>query len=149
MPTAVEYIMTIEGITTDPISTPFESYSFGAASSGSLSSGSGAGAGKVNFNPFSITRKIDRASPVLFKACVTGQYIKKVTLELRPAIQKGTVPSLLVVTLMGVFVVTVREGGNVHGDIVPMEEISFEFRSFQMTVEGISLGYDLGLGKVI
>ena len=28
--------------------------------------GSGAGAGKVTFNPFSITRHVDKASPVLF-----------------------------------------------------------------------------------
>ncbi len=28
--------------------------------------GTGAGAGKVKFNPFSITRKIDKSSPVLF-----------------------------------------------------------------------------------
>ena len=28
---------------------------------------SGAGAGKVTFNPFSITRKIDKASPVFFQ----------------------------------------------------------------------------------
>jgi hypothetical protein len=30
------------------------------------SQSSGAGAGKVTFNPFSITRKVDRASPVFF-----------------------------------------------------------------------------------
>src|SRR5258708_5503239 len=30
------------------------------------SQSSGAGAGKVPFNPFSITRKIDKSSPVLF-----------------------------------------------------------------------------------
>jgi type VI protein secretion system component Hcp len=35
-----------------------------AATGGSQSTG--AGAGKVTFNPFSVTRKIDRASPVLF-----------------------------------------------------------------------------------
>jgi type VI protein secretion system component Hcp len=28
--------------------------------------GSGAGAGKVTFNPFSITKHVDKASPVLF-----------------------------------------------------------------------------------
>lgn len=28
--------------------------------------GSTAGAGKVTFNPFSITRKIDKATPILF-----------------------------------------------------------------------------------
>jgi hypothetical protein len=36
-----------------------------AVSGGSQSSG--AGAGKVSFNPFSITRKIDRASPIFFQ----------------------------------------------------------------------------------
>jgi type VI protein secretion system component Hcp len=30
------------------------------------SQSTGAGAGKVTFNPFSITRKVDRASPTLF-----------------------------------------------------------------------------------
>jgi len=34
------------------------------ATGGSQSSGSGAG--KVTFNPFSITRKIDSSSPILF-----------------------------------------------------------------------------------
>ena len=31
------------------------------------SQSTGAGAGKVTFNPFSITRKVDRASPVFFQ----------------------------------------------------------------------------------
>jgi hypothetical protein len=30
------------------------------------SQSSGSGAGKVTFNPFSITRKVDKASPILF-----------------------------------------------------------------------------------
>jgi type VI protein secretion system component Hcp len=34
-------------------------------SGGIGSQSSGAGAGKVTFNPFSITRKVDKASPVL------------------------------------------------------------------------------------
>jgi hypothetical protein len=33
------------------------------------SQSSGAGAGKVTFNPFQITRKTDKASPLLFAAC--------------------------------------------------------------------------------
>lgn len=32
---------------------------------GGASQSSGAGAGKVTFNPFSITRKVDKASPYL------------------------------------------------------------------------------------
>ena len=127
---------------------PFESYSFSAANIGSQASGSGAGAGKVTFNPFPITRKIDRASPRLLKACVTGQHIKSVTLELLPAGQKGTASPFLVVVLKDVFVSTISEAGNVHGG-VPLEEIVFRFRSFQVTVDGVTAGYDIDLGKVI
>jgi len=148
MPIAVKYILHIDGIATDTVSAPFESYSFSAANIGSQASGSGAGAGKVTFNPFSITREIDKASPVLFKACITGQLIAKVTLELLPAVQKGTASPFLVVALKDVFVSAISEAGNVHGGI-PLEEIVFRFRTFQVTVDGVTAGYDIDLGKVI
>jgi type VI secretion system secreted protein Hcp len=47
------------------------------------SQSSGAGAGKVTFNPFQITRKSDRASPILFTMCCSGQHFKVVSLYLR------------------------------------------------------------------
>ena len=147
MPIVVKYILHIDGIATDTVSAPFESYSFSAANIGSQASGSGAGAGKVTFNPFSITREIDKASPVLFKACITGQLIAKVTLELLPAVQKGTAVPFLVVALKDVFVSAISEAGNVHGGI-PLEEIVFSFRIFQVTVDGVTAGYDIDLGKV-
>jgi type VI protein secretion system component Hcp len=37
-----------------------------AATGGKGSQSTGAGAGKVTFNPFSITRKVDKATPILF-----------------------------------------------------------------------------------
>ena len=147
MPTAVEYILHIDGIATDTVSAPFESYSFSVANIGSQASGSGAGAGKVTFNPFSITKKTDKASARLLKACITGQLIAKVTLELLPAVQKGTASPFLVVVLKDVFVSTISEAGNVHGG-VPLEEIVFSFRSFQVTVDGVTAGYDIDLEKV-
>jgi len=49
------------------------------------SQSSGAGAGKVTFNPFSITRKSDRASPILFTMCCTGEHFQQVNLYLRRA----------------------------------------------------------------
>jgi len=50
--------------------------------------------------------------------------------------------------LKDVFVSTISEAGNVHGG-VPLEEIVFRFRSFQVTVDGVTAGYDIDLGKVI
>ena len=47
------------------------------------SQSSGAGAGKVTFNPFSITRNIDRSSPLLFQNACSGTPYKNVGLGLR------------------------------------------------------------------
>ena len=148
MPTAAEYLLHIDGITTDTdtVDATFESYSFSAASIGSQSSG--AGAGKVTFNPFSITRKIDKASPTLLRACVTGRHLKKVTLKLLPAVQKGTAVPLSVIVLADVIISEISEAGNVHGGI-PLEEIVFLYRAFQFTVDGVSFEYDLETGKNI
>ena len=41
------------------------------------SQASGAGAGKVTFNPFSITRKTDRASPLLFEMACSGTPVSR------------------------------------------------------------------------
>jgi hypothetical protein len=42
---------------------------------------SGAGAGKVTFNPFSITKAVDSASPKLFQAATRGETVVKVVVE--------------------------------------------------------------------
>jgi len=38
------------------------------------SASGGAGAGKVSFNPFSITRKVDKASPIFFQMADLNQF---------------------------------------------------------------------------
>ena len=45
----------------------------------------GGGAGKANFNDFSFTHHIDKASPILLKACATGEHIKEATITVRKA----------------------------------------------------------------
>jgi type VI protein secretion system component Hcp len=57
-----------------------DSFSWGAANNtlniGSASSG--ASAGKITFNPFTITRKTDSASPSLYQACASGKHFSTV-----------------------------------------------------------------------
>src|SRR6516162_8411358 len=51
-----------------------EDYSFDIEQTlGIGSQSTGAGTGRVQFNPFSITRKIDRASPIFFKMACAGK----------------------------------------------------------------------------
>lgn len=59
-------------------------YSFNGPGA-STSASRGAGSGKVKFNEFSITKKIDVSSPKLIEACASGQHYKTVTLALRKA----------------------------------------------------------------
>lgn len=44
----------------------------------------GAGSGKVTFNPFSITRKVDRASPLFFQYAAIGTKVKTATIVVLP-----------------------------------------------------------------
>jgi len=46
------------------------------------SQSSGAGAGKITFNPLSITRKMDRASPVLYQMACAGSAFQSAVLVL-------------------------------------------------------------------
>lgn len=59
-------------------------WSFGASNTATISSATGgAGAGKAEFDAFSITKPVDQATPYLFQtACVGGHY-DQVTLWLR------------------------------------------------------------------
>src|SRR5580700_3366336 len=47
------------------------------------SQSAGAGAGKVTFNPFSITRKVDCASPTFFQMACSGKSFQTVGLGIR------------------------------------------------------------------
>src|SRR4029453_15942462 len=61
------------------------SWSWGVAQTGSMAHGRGGGTGKENFSDLHITHYIDKASPVLMKACATGEHIKEATLTARKA----------------------------------------------------------------
>src|SRR5687767_6653601 len=50
-----------------------------------VSTGSGSAAGKVSFNDFSFTHRLDKASPNLMKACAAGSHIKEATITVRKA----------------------------------------------------------------
>jgi type VI secretion system secreted protein Hcp len=79
----------------------------GAADRASKSSGPGAA--KVSFNPFSITKKVDKASPVLFKACASGKHFPSATITMRKA--GGSQQEYLVVKMYDVLISSYRTSG--------------------------------------
>ena len=61
------------------------SWSWGVSNAGAMARGGGGGEGKASFHDLSFTHKIDKASPVLMKACATGVHLKEATITHRKA----------------------------------------------------------------
>ena len=97
------------------------------------SSTSGAGAGKVTFNPYQITRNTDRISPQLYQMCCSGTHFKIVSLYLRRAGTSGTVSGsvFLRFDFALVAVKTISWSGS-DGDDNCKEEVTFEYGALQV-----------------
>ncbi|MBA3479335.1 MAG: type VI secretion system tube protein Hcp [Lautropia sp.] len=85
-------------------------------------SGAGAGAGKANFSDLSFMHALDKASPVLMKACAMGDHFAEATLVSRKS-GKGQQDYLLV-KMKEVFVTSVQPSGSSEH---PMESVSLVF----------------------
>ena len=85
------------------------SFSWGVTNAGVISPGGGGGAGKATFQDLSIVHHIDKASPLLLKACATGTHIKDATITHRKA-GKGQ-QEYLIVKLNDVIITGVTHGG--------------------------------------
>jgi type VI secretion system secreted protein Hcp len=64
-------------------------WSFGVSNSGSAHMGGGAGAGKCNIQDISLTKYVDKATPILLQACCKGDHFATALLVVRKA---GTKP---------------------------------------------------------
>jgi type VI secretion system secreted protein Hcp len=99
------------------------SWSWGVTNAGTMAHGGGGGEGKANFHDLSFTHKIDKASPVLMKSCVTGQHIKEATITLRKA-GKGQ-QEFLIIKMNDVLITAVSDADG--ADAGPMESVSLAF----------------------
>jgi type VI secretion system secreted protein Hcp len=61
------------------------SFSWGVTHAASPTPGGGGGAGKATFQDLAIVHQIDKASPLLLKACATGTHLKDATITHRKA----------------------------------------------------------------
>ncbi len=132
---ASDYFLKIEGI--DGSSTDAShkgtievlSWSFGASNSsvGHGAGGMGSGTGKVSQKGFTITKQLDKSSPLLFKANVSGKAIKDMSFT-------GNIvgsQEYFVVHLSNVLVSSYSMSGD-QGDR-PMETVSFTYQKIEVT----------------
>jgi type VI secretion system secreted protein Hcp len=123
-----------------PIASPnifeVEDYSFDIEQTLNIGSqSSGAGAGKVTFNPFSITRKIDCASPTFFEYACSGTAFQAVSLALRKSVGAsagGAEVSGMVFLRFDFKLVAVKTISWSHDDESPKETVTFEYGGLQI-----------------
>jgi type VI secretion system secreted protein Hcp len=101
------------------------------------SQSSGAGAGKVTFNPFSITRKIDTASAILFDMACSGTAFQTVYLALRKSVGAGATGATGMVSgfiflRFDFKLVAVKTISWSHDDESPKETVTFEYGGLQI-----------------
>ncbi len=94
------------------------------------SQSTGAGAGKITFNPFSITRKIDKFSPKLYQAACSGTPYQKVALGARKSSGGGVTGVTYLVFLFKL--VAVKTIAWSYDDEAPKETTTFEYGGLQV-----------------
>jgi len=133
---AVDYFLKIDGIQGESTAEghaneiELESWSWGETNTGTSGrTGPGSGAGKVSMQDFHFVMKLNKASPKLMLACATGQHIKEATLACRKA--GGKQEEYLKVKFSDLLISSYQTGGSAHGDIVPTDQISFNYSKIE------------------
>jgi type VI secretion system Hcp family effector len=106
---------------------------FALSAQGASQGSSGAGAGKVSFQSFTITRKIDKASPLLFQAASTGEELNQAVLSFEHKLA-GKEQVYLKFEFDNVVVSSVQDGSSGGG--APTEQVTFKFQKSEETFYG-------------
>lgn len=104
-------------------------WSFGASQSGTFHSGGGSGAGKVNYQDISITKWVDKCSPILMLFCSNGGHIPKATLVVRKA---GTTPLEYITIVMEPVMITSFSTGGSGGEDRLTENITLNCKTINV-----------------
>jgi type VI secretion system secreted protein Hcp len=128
------------------------SWSWGLTHAAAGSGGGGGGAGKAGFHDLSFTHKIDKASPVLMKACATGVHLKEATITHRKA---GKGQQDFLIFKMNDLVVTAvtsddSEAGQLETVSLAFAKIDLEYRPQKRDGSldaGIHFKYDIKANK--
>ena len=159
---ATDYFLKIDGIQGESLDFKHKgeidvlSFSWGATQSGTLALGGGGGAGKVQMEGMKFVKRVDKASPILMRACATGEHFKGAILTARKA-GKGQ-QEYLKWTLTDVLVSSYQTGGS-QGTI-PADQFALNFGRIDVEYKeqrpdgsldpiGIRTGYDLKMNKAM
>jgi type VI secretion system secreted protein Hcp len=90
-----DYYLKIDGVDGESVDEKhkgeieLESFSWGESNSGRVTGGAGGGTGKVNPQDITISKYVDKSSPMLFLSCAVGSHFKSAILTSRKQGQGG------------------------------------------------------------
>jgi type VI secretion system secreted protein Hcp len=131
------------------------SWTWGVSQSGTMAHGSGGGEGKASFHDLTFTHRIDKATPLLLKACATGTHVPDATITVRKATQDK--PEFLIVKLTDVVVTSVSmsvdrdDPTTVENVTLQFGKVDFEYKAQKQdgSLEpGLHFVYDIAANKV-
>lgn len=122
-----------------------ESFSWGVSQSGSFAGGTPT-AGKVSLQDFTITKKLDKSSPLLMKTCATGKALPAVQINM--ARNKNDKQVYMEYQLTDCLVSSYSPSGASSSDPVPTEQISFIFIKVEMRYREIDPSSNEVVGEV-
>lgn len=127
---SVDYFLKIDGIQGESRDAKhkgeidLESFSWGETNAAAPAGGSGGGgAGKVHMEDLHVVMKLNKASPLLFLACATGQHIKQAILTARKAGKAQL--EFLVFKFSDLLVSSYHTSGS--SDVEPTDQVAFNF----------------------
>jgi type VI secretion system secreted protein Hcp len=131
------------------------SWSWGVTQGGSMAHGGGGGAGKATFHDLNFTHDIDKATPLLLKACATGGHIPTATITVRKA-GKGQ-QEYLIIKMTDVLItsvaLSVAEGAASTAESVALQfaKVDLEYKPQKADGSldvGVHFKYDIKANKV-
>jgi type VI secretion system secreted protein Hcp len=116
-------------------------WSWGASNSGTTHMGTDAGAGKASFQDISLTKWIDKSSPVLMLHLASGKHITDGKLYVA---RSGDKTDFLTFDIQNILVTSQSQGGSTGEDRLT-ENISLNFAAFtisyqQLATDGSTIG---------
>jgi type VI secretion system secreted protein Hcp len=106
-----------------------ESFSWGMTQSGAHGVGGGGGAGKVNVHDLSVSKFLDKASPILMLHVCNGKHIKEGLITVRKAGDKPV--EYLKIKLFDILLSGLQHAGHSGGDLLT-ENLTLNFAKFQV-----------------
>lgn len=131
------------------------SWSWGASQTGTMHHGAGGGAGKANVQDVTVTKFIDRSTPLLLQQCMKGAHIKEAMLVVRKA--GGNPLEYIKIKMNDAIISSVSVGGS-GGEERLTENIAINFAKVRVDYtpqkpDGsgdapVQFGYDIAANKM-